>query len=278
MVAVRLGLSSGSFSSSHSQSTISSSLSSTTKRISPSLVPPACPCSPPSSRPGCSTSPGSPRPWPAPCWTWLSARRRRACSRNLTGTATVRLPLPVIRSELDSSSGSVSLTASRTFSLCRSQSLAPLEKRSYQGVSAAIRIVIRKTRSFLRQQRRHVVEGLAGAVRVVAVLVVQPLLHHRDLLARLVVRPGGRGHQAQHVAPALEQVLLDRVVQRRVRIESELLAALVGAHRLAHHFLAEGELARLGDADLLLHRAEEALVGLALLAGDGVAQRAVVER
>src|SRR5438067_1810226 len=114
IVAVRLGLSSGSLSSSHSQSTISSTFSSTTNRISPSPVPPAWPCSPPSSRPGCSTSPG---------------------------------------------------------------------------------------------------------------------------------------------APALEQVLLDRVVQRRVGVERELLAALVRAHRLPHHFLAEGELARLGDADLLLHRA-----------------------
>src|SRR3989442_4760743 len=274
IVALRLGLSSGSLSSSHSQSTISSSLSSTTKRISPSLVPPAWPCSPPSSRPGCSTSPGSPRPWPAPCCTEASASRSRECSRNLTGTATVRLPGPVIRSELARSSGSVSLTASRTFSLWRSQSRAPREKRSYQGVSAARRIVT----LFLREQRRYVVERLARAVRVVGVLVDQALLDHRDLLARLVVRACRRGDQAQHVAAALEEILLDRVVQRRVAVERELLAALVGAHRLAHDFLAEGELARLGDADLLLHRTQEALVGLALLAGDGIAQRAVVER
>src|SRR5882672_8648960 len=274
IVALRLGLSSGSLSSSHSQSTISSSLSSTTKRISPSPVPPCCPGSLPSSRPGCSTSPGSPRPGPAPCCTAASASRSRACSRNLTGTATVRLPEPVIRSELARSSGSVSLTASRTFSLWRSQSRAPRENRSYQGVSAAMRIVT----LLLREQRRHVVERLAGTVRVVGVLVDQALLDHRDLLARLVVRARRGGDQAQDIAPALEQVLLDRVVQRRVAVERELLAALVGAHRLAHHFLAEGELARLGDADLLLHRAQEALIGLALLAGDGIAQRAVVER
>src|SRR5438552_694912 len=232
IVALRLGLSSGSLSSSHSQSTISSSLSSTTKRISPSLVPPAWPCSPPSSRPGCSTSPGSPRPWPAPCWTAASASRSRECSRNLTGTATVRLPGPVMRSELARSSGSVSLTASRTFSLWRSQSRAPREKRSYQGVSAARRIVT----LFLREQRRYVVERLARAVRVVGVLVDQALLDHRDLLARLVVRACRRGDQAQHVAPALEEVLLDRVVQRRVTVERELLAAPVGAHRLAPPF------------------------------------------
>src|SRR6266850_993910 len=236
IVAVRLGLSSGSLSSSHSQSTISSSFNSTTKRISPSPVPPCCPGSLPSSRPGCSTSPGSPRPWPAPCCTAASASRSRACSRNLTGTATVRLPEPVMRSELDRSSGSVSLTASCTFSLWRSQSRAPRENRSYQGVSAAMRIVT----LLLREQGGHVVERFARAVRVVGVLVDQALLDHRDLLARLVVRACRGGHQAQHVAPALEEILLDRVVQRRVAVEGELLAALVGAHRLTNYFLAEG--------------------------------------
>src|SRR3954470_17182741 len=219
-------------------------------------------------------SPGSPLPWPAPWLTWASARRSRACSRNLTGTATVRLPGPVIRSELAKSSGSVSFTASRTFSLCRSQSLAPLEKRSYQGVSAAMRIVT----SFLGEQRGDVIQRFAGAVRVVAILVHQALLHHGDLLPGLVIRTGGRADQPQHVAPALEEVLLHRVVQGCVRVERELLAALVRAHRLPHNLLAEGELAGLGDADLLFHRAQEAFVGLPLLAGDRIAHRAVIER
>src|SRR3954467_1274280 len=217
MVAVRLGLSSGSFSSSQSQSTISSTLSSTTKRISPSPVPPCWPCASPSSRPGCRISPGSPLPWPAPWCTCASARRRRECSRNFTGTATVRLAGPVIRSAFASRSGSVSLTASRTFSLWRSQSRAPREKSSYHGVSAAMRMVI----SFLGEQRGDVVQRLARAVGVIAVLVDQALLHHRDLLARLVVGARRRAHEAQHVAPAVEQVLLDRVVQRRVRVEGE---------------------------------------------------------
>src|SRR5580765_5853143 len=254
MVAERRGLSSGSFSSSHSQSTISSTLSSTTKRISPSPVPPWR-ASAPGSRPGCSTSPGSPRPWPAPCCTLASARRSRACSMNLTGTTTVLLVGPVIRSEPARSSGSPPFTASRTLWLCRSQSRAPLEKRSYPGVSAAMRSVT-VARSLLRQQRRYVVEGFTGAVRVVAVLVDEALLDHGNLLPRLVVGTRGRAHQAQHVAALLEQVLLDRVVQRRVRVERELLAALEGAHRLPDHFLAEGELAGLGDADLLFHVAQ----------------------
>src|SRR5678815_3412962 len=211
MVAERRGLSSGSFSSSHSQSTISSTLSSTTKRISPSPVPPWR-ASAPGSRPGCRICPGSPRPWPAPWLTAAAARRRRACSRNFTGTITVRLLGPVIRSAPASSSGSPPFTASRTLWLCRSQSRAPLEKRSYQGVSAAIRSVTTE-RSLLRQQGGDVVERLARAVRVVAVLVDQALLHHGDLLPRLVVRARGRAHQAQHVAALLEEILLDRVVQ-----------------------------------------------------------------
>src|SRR5919197_5302018 len=274
MLAVRLGLSSGSFSSSQSQSTISSTFSSTTKRISPSPVPPAWPASPPSSRPGCRMSPGSPLPCPAPCCTCASASRRRECSRNFTGTATVRLPGRVIRYELERSSGSVSFTASRTFSLWRSQSRAPREKRSYQGVSAATRIVI----SFLCEQRGDVVKRLASAVRVVPVLVHEALLPHGDLLPGLVIGPRGRAHQPQHVAPALEQILLHRVVQRRVRIQRELLAALVRAHCFPHHLLAEGKLAGLGDADLLFHRAQEPLVGLPLLVGDRIAHGAVVER
>src|SRR3954463_1948914 len=217
MVAVRFGFRSGSLSSSQIQSMISSSFISTTKRISPFSVPPDCDCASPLSRPGCSTSPGWPWPCPAPCCELGSARRKRECSRNFTGTITVRFLLsPVIRSSPERISGSVFLTASRTFWLCRSQSRAPLEKRSYHGVSAAIRIM-----SFLGEQAGHVVQRFAGAVRVVAVLVDQPLLDHRDLLAGLVVGPGARGDQAQHVAALLEEVLLNRVVQRRVAVEGE---------------------------------------------------------
>src|SRR5918995_665161 len=216
MVAERFGLS-------------SASLSSTTKRISPLPVPPPSPGSVPSSLPGCSTSPGWPRPWPAPWPVCASSRRKRECSRNLTGTATVRLGR-VIRSEPARRSGRLSLTAERTFWLCRSQSLAPRENSSYQGVSAAMRMVMvlpgekgsgpssQKRNgwrracgpekgpdpfscvSFLGQESGHVVQGLARAVVVVAVLVDQALLHHGDLLARLVIRARGGAHQAQHVA------------------------------------------------------------------------------
>src|SRR5512134_2116417 len=133
-----------------------------------------------------------------------------------------------MRSAPASSSGRLSFTAARTFWLCRSQSLAPRENSSYQGVSAAMRIM--NASSFLRQQAGHVVQRLAGAVRVVAVFVDQALLDHRDLLPRLLVRARRRRNQAQHVAALLEEILLHRVVQRRVAVERELLAALVGAH------------------------------------------------
>jgi len=45
------------------------------------------------------------------------------------------------------------------------------------------------------------------------------------------------------IAALLEQVLLDGLVQARVRIEGELLALFVGHHRLAYHLLAERHLA-----------------------------------
>src|SRR5688500_1544955 len=254
MVAARFGFSSGSLSSSQSQSTISSTLSSTTKRISPLPVPPPSPGSLPSSLAGCSTSPGLPRPWPAPWPVCASSRRKRECSRNFTGTATVRLGR-VIRSEPASRSGRLSFTAARTFWLCRSQSLAPLEKSSYQGVSAAMRIMVLpwekgsgpfswkqswpacnpekgpdpfSSFSFLCQQRRHVVERFTGAVGVVAVLVDQALLDHRDFLAGLGVGPLGGAHPAQHIPALLAAVLLARVPQRGVAVEVVRGGALVG--------------------------------------------------
>src|SRR4051794_33143024 len=98
-----------------------------------------------------------------------------------------------MRSEPATRSGSVCFTASRTFWLCLSQSRAPREKRSYQGVSAAILI----KKSLLGEQCGDVIERLPGAVRVVAVFVHQALLHHGDLLPRVVVRTGGGAHQPE---------------------------------------------------------------------------------
>src|SRR5919108_410266 len=80
-------------------------------------------------------------------------------------------------------------------------------------------IAWRFTASFLLcEEGGHVVQRLARAVRVVAVLVDEPLLHHGDFLPRLLVGPRAGAHQTQHVAALLEQVLLDCVVQRRVAV------------------------------------------------------------
>src|SRR4029079_9132286 len=152
----------GSFSSSQSQSTMSSILSSSTNWYPPSSFPP----SPlPGSRSAglASASPGLPSPWPTPPPSPVSRKRKRECSRNRTGTCTV-LSARGSTSLLAISSGSFSLTAERTLSLWRSQSRAPREKRSYQLRSAPGRSMksedlvstSRYSPLFLRQQRRDV--------------------------------------------------------------------------------------------------------------------------
>src|SRR5215470_12231214 len=186
-------------------------------------------------------------------------------------------------------------TAWRTFWLWRSQSRAPREKSSYQGDSVPNRMRLATLSRvmacspggkgsasagclLLGEQRGHVVERLPRAMLVVGIVVDEALGDRRDLLLRLLLGPGGGGDQPEHVAPLLEEVLRDGVVERRVGVERELLAALVRPHRLAHHFLPERVLARVGDLDLLLDRAQHAFVGVALLVGDRIAQLAVVER
>src|SRR5699024_9026263 len=123
---------------------------------------------------------------------------------------------------------------------------------------------------FLRQQRGDVIEGFVRAVLVITVIGNQALLDGRYLLLRFGIRPRAGGDQPQHVAPLLEQVLLDGFAQTRVVGQREAVAALVGAHGLAHDFLAERGLAGIGHADLGLDVAQEAFVGIALFAGDGV--------
>src|ERR1700756_1719300 len=207
-----------------------------------------------------------------------------------TGTRTVRAP-PLMTSPPAMMSGRLARTASRTFSSWRSQSRAPRENSSYHFAAPAVSprlppaSSIRATRTpfpraplLLGEQRRDVAERLLGAVLVVAVFGDQALLHDRDLLTRVLVRARGRGHQPQHVAALLEQVLLDRLAHPRVARELELLARLEGHHGLADHFLTEGQLARIRHLDLLLDRAQEALVRGAALAGDGIGDLAVIER
>ena len=75
---------------------------------------------------------------------------------------------------------------------------------------------IRAARLLLRKQRRDVAQRLLRAVLVVTVFADQPLLHHGDLLPRFLIRPRGGGHEPQHVAALLEQILLDRLAHARV--------------------------------------------------------------
>src|ERR1700740_3570308 len=100
-----------------------------------------------------------------------------------TGTRTVRAP-SLMTSPPAMISGRLERTASRTFSSWRSQSRAPSAHSSYHFLT------------------------VRGAVLVVAVFAHQTLLHHRDLLARFLVGPRRRGHESQHVAALLEEILL----------------------------------------------------------------------
>src|SRR6185312_13951408 len=129
----------------------------------------------------------------------------------------------------------------------------------------------------LREESRDVAQCLLGAVLVVAVFLHQTLLHDGDLLACLIVRPRGRGHEPQHVPPLLEQILLDRLAHARVARELEFLSSLERDHRLANDLLAEGELARVGHLDLLLHRSQEPLIRRSGLAGDRVGDLPMIE-
>src|SRR5258708_6595912 len=190
-------------------------------------------------------------------------------------------------------SGRLARTASRIFSSWRSQSRAPRENSSYHLAalrggcppplppSSSMGITgtpFSAAALLLREQRGDVTQRFLGAVLVVAVFADEALLHHRDLLAGFVVRARRRSHQPQHVAPLLEQVLLDGLAHARVARELELLAGLERHHGLAHHFLAERQLAGVRYLDLLLDRAQETLIGRARLAGDRVGDLAVIER
>src|SRR5699024_11587947 len=128
-----------------------------------------------------------------------------------------------------------------------------------------------------RQQGADVIQRLVRAVLVIAIIIDQPLLDRRDLLLGLSIRTGAGGDQAQHVAALFEQVLLDGLAQAGMLGLGELVAALIGAHGLAHDFLAERSLARIGDADLGFHIAQEALVGVPLLAGYRILDLAPVQ-
>src|SRR5579871_188196 len=205
-----------------------------------------------------------------------------------TGTRTVREP-SLMMSEPATIWGRCSRTASRIFSLCRSQSREPRENSSYHEFSVSesspeeseLMNVLSRCRAWpallLRQQSGHVIQCLLCAVLVVTVLLDQSLLDHGNLLSCLIVWPCGRGYESQHVAPLLEQVLLDRLTHPRMARQSELLSGLERDHRLADDLLPEGLLSGLGHLDLLLDRAHEALIRRARLARHRIGHLALIE-
>src|SRR5579863_2832014 len=147
-----------------------------------------------------------------------------------TGTLIVFVP-PLNTSPPAIASGRCARTASRTLSLCRSQSRAPRENRSYQPAIVVLLDVDSSLlnygscqnppieRSLLRQQRRDVVQSLLCTVFVVTVFGDQPLLYSGDFLLCVIVGARAGGDQTQNVAAFREQILLDRFVHARVPVQ-----------------------------------------------------------
>ena len=130
----------------------------------------------------------------------------------------------------------------------------------------------------LRKQCRDIAQRFLRAVLVITILSNETLLNDRDLLSRIIVRARRGGHQSQNIATLLKQVLLDCLAHARMTRELELLARLEGHHGFANHLLPEGQLAGIGDLDLLLDRTQEALIGRPRLARNGISDLAVIQR
>src|SRR5271170_1911747 len=205
-----------------------------------------------------------------------------------TGTRTVRAP-PLMMSEPATICGRCSRTAARIFSLCRSQSRAPRENSLYQPLMrgrsgpsvfmVAPQLGWRHGRGLLlRQQRGDVTQSLLGAVFVIAIFLDQPLLDDGYFLTGFIVGSGGGGHQSQHIATLLEEILLDGLANARVAAEVKFLAGLEGHHGLADNLLAERLLARFGDLYLLFDRPQEAFVRSAVFAGHGIGDLSLIKR
>src|ERR1700676_2569039 len=133
-----------------------------------------------------------------------------------TGTRIVFVP-PLSTSPPAIASGKCARTASRTFSLCRSQSRAPRENRSYQPAIVALLDVDSSLltynscrnpldrRSLLRQQRRDVVQSLLCAMLVIPIFGDQPLLYRRDFLLCVIVRARARADKHKNRAARRER-------------------------------------------------------------------------
>ena len=109
-----------------------------------------------------------------------------------------------------------------------------------------------------------------SVAQIVAVAVVldQAALDDVDLLLRVLVDDvRDQARQLDRVLLVLEQLQLERLVQPLVGPVVELLAFDRERADVVHDLAAEVVLAALGDVDLLLDRAHQALVRLLVLAG-----------
>src|ERR1700721_2732849 len=111
-----------------------------------------------------------------------------------TGTRTVRAPC-LMMSDPATICGRCSRTASRIFSLCRSQSREPRENSSYQPLRVSASPLVESVLIqvpvsgcdvigylLLRQQRRDVVQCLLRTVLVITILLYEPFLNDGYLL------------------------------------------------------------------------------------------------
>src|SRR5262245_590564 len=118
----------------------------------------------------------------------------------------------------------------------------------------------------------HEGEHVRGALLVVAVVADQPALDDVDLLlGGLVHDVGHQAGQLDGVLLVLEQLQLQGLLQALVGLVVELLAVDGQGADVVHDLAAVVVLAALGDVDLLLDGAHQALVGLLVVAGVAVA-------
>src|SRR5262245_15470443 len=237
----------GSCSSSPRISASSASVTSTSRTCSPGWSP-ACP-SPP--------SPGSPAPCPTPCFL-LSPKRKCGSSIPGSGIEIRSFPLRPNISPCETNLRRSDLILPRTMSRKR------LRSRSMRRITGDSRLL----GVAAREDARHEVEHVGGADVAVAVVLDQARLDDVDLLLRVLVdHRGDEAGQLDRVLLVLEELELERLLQALVAAPGEGLPLHRQRADVVHDLAPEVVLARVGDADLLLDRAHQPLVGLLVTAG-----------
>src|SRR5688572_5702462 len=245
-------------SSSRPSISASSSRSTSTSRM---CWPASSPAPSPAPSPPCSPSTGwplPPGPWPTPDWR-LSPKRKRGSSICGTGTETAWSPRRAISSEVERYLRRSARMRPRTISRKRARSASMRNTTVPLGGLEALGLGLAA-----REEPGHVHEHLVGRDLVVAEQAHQALADHADLGLRVGGDHGAdQARELDRVAPVLGHLELERARQAAVArpVEGAPLA-LERVHEV-HQLVAEVVLAALGDLDLLLDRAHQALVGVA---------------